>query len=525
MSEDFLNKQDEAFWAETPVEALGPILNAIGVAVFVIDVEEEDSYRIAFINKFYESSFEVSAASSVGLDVRSALPPDTAARVTANYRRCIASGRPEKYDEEILLESGLFYARTVLTPLHDSRGRIIRIIGTTIDITDRRDMELELEKARDRADDANRAKSSFMANMSHELRTPLNAVIGYSDLMRSEMFGPIGNEKYEEYVEDIRFAGQHLLDIVNDILDLSRVESGHSQLVQEMVSVSHLLESATTLARGGSKNGATEITIGNLLDGVAVLVDRKQIRQCLINLLANARKFTSTDGVIHISAELLDDGRLAFIVTDTGRGIAPEHLPQALAPFGRIDSEFDATTQGAGLGLPITKAFIEQHGGNLHLNSMPGIGTTVFLVLPRARVIYPGGWSAMPASTRSGLRFGIGGLKLTCNDVHDAEIRLDDIPDGAFLLDSRATVLRHNQFDVAGQPANTRDVVGEQLHRSLEPFAITDDFEHRLADACNGHNFSHVFSKAFDLRQRRKFLMELRPDRDPGQAWFFLHRT
>lgn len=522
MSDDFLNKQDEAFWAETPVEALGPILNAIGVAVFVIDIEAGGTYRIAFINRFYENSFQVSAASMVGRDVSLALSPDAAAGVIANYRRCIASGTAEKYDEEILLPSGLFYARTVLTPLHDSAGRINRIIGTTIDISDRRAMEVELEKARDRADDANKAKSSFMANMSHELRTPLNAVIGYSDLMRSETFGPLGHDKYGEYAEDIRFAGQHLLDIVNDILDLARVETGHIQLLQEMVSVSHLVESAVMLAQAGRTTGAVDISVGQTLEGVSVLVDRKQIRQCLINLLANSRKFTEAGGIVHIASALLDDGRLAFIVSDTGRGIAPANLAKAIAPFGRIDSEMDSTTQGAGLGLPITKAFIEQHGGELYMNSMTGVGTTVFAILPRARVMLSEG-RVPGASENAGSRdFSLGGISLEDISPDAVDSALGEMPTGCYLLSENGTIIRYHGVDEAPDSFNTNRMSGRNFFDDVAPFRISDDLRSRLLQAGSGTPHSYVMSKVLNLRRQWKLLFEIRPDPEPGHAWLFL---
>ncbi|MEQ9326252.1 MAG: PAS domain-containing protein, partial [Rhodospirillales bacterium] len=185
MTENFHDRKDGKFWVETPLEQLGPTLNSIGVAVFVIDVEQGDNYRIAFINHYYERVFNVSAKELVGREIREVLIEDAAIDVIAHYRRCIESGQMEQYDEEILLPSGVHFSRTTLTPLRNN-GTVDRIIGTAIDITDRRRMELDLENARDRADVANKAKSSFMANMSHELRTPLNAVIGYSEMIQGE---------------------------------------------------------------------------------------------------------------------------------------------------------------------------------------------------------------------------------------------------------------------------------------------------------------------------------------------------
>ena len=192
MTNRMIEEKDERFWAETPIATLGPILNTIGVAVFVIDVLDDESFKISFINKYYERTFGVSASETAGRLIQDAVPKDTASHVVANYKRCIASREIEQYDEDILLQSGSFCARTVLTPL-SIEGNVIRIIGTTNDITDRRQMEFDLASARDQAEVANRAKSSFMANMSHELRTPLNAVIGYSEMIQSEIFGSVGS--------------------------------------------------------------------------------------------------------------------------------------------------------------------------------------------------------------------------------------------------------------------------------------------------------------------------------------------
>ena len=524
MTENFHDRKDGKFWVETPLEQLGPTLNSIGVAVFVIDVEQGDNYRIAFINHYYERVFNVSARELVGREIREVLSEDAAIDVIAHYRRCIESGQMEQYDEEILLPSGVHFSRTTLTPLRNN-GTVDRIIGTAIDITDRRRMELDLENARDRADVANKAKSSFMANMSHELRTPLNAVIGYSEMIQGEYLGPLGHEKYKEYVGDIRFAGQHLLDIVNDILDLARVEAGQSEIDEETIPVRDLVESALTLVTHGRDGDTVEFATGNILEDVSVRVDRKHIRQCLINLLANARKFSRKSDIVHITTELLDDERLCFAITDSGRGIAAKDLPVALAPFGRVDSAMDASTQGAGLGLPITRAFIEQHGGDLFLNSVQGIGTTVFLVLPRSRVELPEGTRATP--TIEGLKdlFTVDGVNIPKDAVSMADGMLDRLPLGAVLLDRHGKVLRYNETESGFSEMKVERVVGRNFFKEVAPCTFTDEFHGRFNDICTGKVDTYIFSYVFTLRRPWKVLIQMRADKKPGNVWLFIRWT
>ena len=254
---------DKNFWAETPIDTLGPILNSIGVSVFVIEVLEDNKFIVSFINNFYESTFNCDAREIAGKFIEDVMPAASAEMVISNYKRCIATGKIDQYDEEIQLSSGFFLARTTLTPLSKD-GRVTRLIGTTNDITDRRAMEMELATARDQADIANKAKSSFMANMSHELRTPLNAVIGYSEMIQSEIFGPIGSPKYKEYLDDIRFAGRHLLEIVNDILDIAQVESGTTPIEYEDVSPRNLIENAVRLVQQTDRTNPATVNIGRI---------------------------------------------------------------------------------------------------------------------------------------------------------------------------------------------------------------------------------------------------------------------
>ena len=249
-----------------------------------------------------------------------------------------------------------------------------------------REAAAQSEAARQRADAASQAKSAFIANMSHELRTPLNAIIGFSDLMKSQTLGPIGNRTYLEYAADINFSGAHLLDIINDILDVVRYEAGRMELKEEPVAIEEIVHEALRLIAPQAAQG--EVRVGWTPPPAPLpplYCDPLRLRQMLLNILSNAVKFTRPGGTVDIVAELGDD--LQLVVRDTGIGIRPEDLARIMTPFGQIASAYSRERQGAGLGLTLTKALIERHGGRLSLESTPGIGTVVRLVFPAVRIV------------------------------------------------------------------------------------------------------------------------------------------
>ena len=516
----FVQSADEEVLATDPVENISGLLNTVGIPVFVIGVGD-DGYLIEFVNASYEKTYSLDAADLNGKTLEDVLSPSQAAAVRRNYERCIESGEVLQYDEEIVLPSGLFHARTVLTPLrHD--GRVVRLIGTTMDLTDRYRLELELETARDKAEVANHAKSSFMANMSHELRTPLNAIIGFSEMLQAEMLGPLGNERYREYVTDIRFAGRHLLDVVNDILDLARVESGATELEEELCSVDDLLADAVRLTDVGGGGEAKPVGLGSAPEGVSVNVDRRLMRQALVNLIGNAQKFLRKSGRVWAGAELLDDGRLCFVVSDTGRGIAAADLPTALSPFGRVDAAYDGQTQGAGLGLPITRALIETHDGRIYVNSQPDVGTTVYLVLPQERVRTAGGNRPVPSV--EGLKdfFTFDGVDVPLAALQMDDGQLDDLPVGAIQLDADGRVMRYNKTESSFSEMRAERVVGRSFFREVAPCTFTDAFHGRFRDVSQGRSESELFSYVFNLRRTWKVLIEMRPGGGDGSVWLFI---
>jgi len=242
------------------------------------------------------------------------------------------------------------------------------------------------EEARRQAEDASRAKSEFLANMSHELRTPLNAVIGFAQMMAAEMFGRLGNDRYREYCHDILSSGNHLLEVINQLLDLSRIEAGRVMIEEEQVDLAYTIDICQKLVRGRADRKQVTITT-RCADVPPVLGDDRSLRQILLNLLSNAVKFTPPGGSITIECELEPSGAVRLSVVDTGIGMTPEQLARIGEPFAQGRNSLVTDEIGSGLGLSIVKSLIELHGGALQIESQVSVGTTVSVILPPERVV------------------------------------------------------------------------------------------------------------------------------------------
>lgn len=240
--------------------------------------------------------------------------------------------------------------------------------------------------ARDAADAANRAKSSFLAAMSHELRTPLNAVIGFSELLTLETFGPLGSERYRNYSKDIHGSGVHLLALINDILDISRIDAGEGVLEEENADLADIVAQSLSMVAPQAQAGDVALDCAVAAGLPQFLVDKRRLKQALINLLGNAVKFTPPRGTVSVQVSSCDSG-IVIAVIDTGIGIAAEDVPRAFEHFGQVDSTLARKYEGAGLGLPLAKQLVELHGGTLTLESTLDVGTTVTVTLPAWRAI------------------------------------------------------------------------------------------------------------------------------------------
>ncbi len=237
------------------------------------------------------------------------------------------------------------------------------------------------------AESANRAKTEFLANMSHELRTPLNAIIGFSDVIQNEIMGRFEeNPKYIDYARDIREAGGHLLSVINDILDIAKIEAGQLDLREDAFDAGRALDACTSMLSNRAEEAGVHLIREGGESQVTIWGDEKKFKQIVLNLLSNAIKFTREGGHVTLSTSIDDEGGFELTVSDTGIGIAERDLETALAPFSQVDNAQHRSHEGTGLGLPISRALAELHGGSLEIQSEPGLGTTVTVRLPAERL-------------------------------------------------------------------------------------------------------------------------------------------
>jgi two-component system cell cycle sensor histidine kinase PleC len=277
-------------------------------------------------------------------------------------------------------------------------GTALSLLQASLVRTEQRSQELE--RAYAAADSANRTKSGFLANMSHELRTPLNAIIGFAEIMQNEVMGPLP-ERYRSYAADILSSGNHLLGMVNDLLDMAKIEAGRYELRESRIRLVDTIDSAVRMLHETASRHGVSITTENCADGgIRLNADERSFRQMLLNLLSNAIKFTAAGGSVQVRASNGVQGELCVEVIDDGIGMSREHQRIALTPFGQVSGNLDRRYQGTGLGLPLVKSLIELHGGRLEIQSELGQGTRVGLCFPAFRIERPMGnpRSALPAA-------------------------------------------------------------------------------------------------------------------------------
>ncbi|MBT3702242.1 MAG: HAMP domain-containing protein [Alphaproteobacteria bacterium] len=246
---------------------------------------------------------------------------------------------------------------------------------------------LEIKEAQAIAEHASQAKSDFLANMSHELRTPLNAVIGFSEILKKQLFGSLGHEKYLQYASDIHGSGTYLLDLINSILDLSKVEADEMEIHEEEVDLKLVIEDAVSVVRHAASAAGIELEIDVPDESPGLYADQMRLKQILLNLLTNAIKFSPRNSqvVSHVGRDVT--GRMIIRISDKGKGLAPDEIEIALKPFGQVADVMTRDQEGTGLGLPLCKSFMELHGGTLLLESELDHGTTVILTFPAERTL------------------------------------------------------------------------------------------------------------------------------------------
>lgn len=280
-------------------------------------------------------------------------------------------------------EGHYLWLETTMRAVRETDGTLKEVISMTRDMSERKKHELQLMEARERAEAANRTKSRFLANMSHELRTPLNAIIGFSDMLKLEMFGKLGNPRYVEYAQLINQSGGLLLDLISDILDMSKIEAGKYDLHRELVDVKDVVSQAIKMVSGRANTGGLKLDVDISPEAMAVplFADTRALTQILLNLLSNAVKFTPEGGHVTVQVTTIPDG-VRFIVADTGRGIAKKHLPRLTHAFEQVTSDAELNKQGTGLGLALVRSLAELHGGSIKIESELDKGTTVSVDIP-----------------------------------------------------------------------------------------------------------------------------------------------
>jgi two-component system, cell cycle sensor histidine kinase DivJ len=259
------------------------------------------------------------------------------------------------------------------------------IVAVTRDISERKRQERALIEARDAAEGASRAKTAFLANMSHELRTPLNAIIGFSEVMIQEIFGPVGSPRYKEYARHIHESGGHLLDLINSVLDMSKIEAGKFELHEELFDLGEVASSAIRFVSPAAERGGVALKLAVTPAAQKAFADKRAVKQMLINLIANGVKFTPRGGDVRVAARAAGTG-LEIAVADSGAGIAKTDLERLGRPFEQVEDAHTRTREGTGLGLALVKSLAAMHGGEMQLASVLGEGTTVTLRLPYAAV-------------------------------------------------------------------------------------------------------------------------------------------
>ena len=370
--------------AEGELRVLSSAVEQNPSMVFITD----PNGTILYVNDKFTEITGYSRQDAIGRNPRLLKSVDTPGEIHTEMWDTLLSGQVWRGEIKDVRKNGTtFWAYATLAPVKDADGYISHYVATHEDITERKEAEKRLRIATEEAQLANRAKSELMANMSHELRTPLNAIIGFSDSMLSNVFGPLENERYADYVRDIHSSGQHLLELINDILDVSAVEAGKLELRPEPMAIEDVARTSLKLVQHRADDGQVRLSHHFEAGLPGLLGDERRVKQVLLNLLSNAVKFTPEKGRVTLNITTASNGGIRVEIEDTGIGMDAHGIEKALTQFGQVDSKLSRRYEGTGLGLPLSKGLVEAHGGTLDIRSRLGHGTTVVVHFPPERSI------------------------------------------------------------------------------------------------------------------------------------------
>lgn len=344
--------------------------------------------RCIFVNNYLGAFFGVCPDDAVGREVSELFGKDYGERHHELDLRVLATGETLTGLEETLIDRRGKH-RVFLTtkaPLRDAAGQVANVVTVSLDIDERKCAETTLRDAKELAESASRTKTEFLANISHELRTPLTAIIGFGEIMKTELLGPIGTVKYRDYAHNILASAEHLLHIIDDMLDVSKIENRVMELQEATVDVGKVVNDVILLVRGRAE--AAQVHVQSSLDKLPLLLaDERRLKQILVNLISNSIKFTPPGGRVWISGTTSETGAVHIAISDTGIGMSKRDLPTAMARFGRVENAIVRKYPGTGLGLPLAVDLIELHGGSVDIESITGKGTTVTVMFPPERSV------------------------------------------------------------------------------------------------------------------------------------------
>jgi signal transduction histidine kinase len=379
---ELIKAQEEAV---QNVELLGTILGKINHGIRVIDGDGKLVLCNERFQKLFDFPEELLGKGTPYEDMTrfsSQRSGRSEADVEARVQRRLKRNREKPRLNRIKKYSSGLVVHQNMEPMPDGG-----FVTTYTDVTQLEQVQVELLKAKEAAEGANHLKSAFLATVSHELRTPLNAIIGFSEIISREIKGPLGAPCYKDYALDILNSGNHLLSLINDLLDLSKVEAGKVEIHDEVLNVSEIIGECLAMTKRRAKENGVKVVCDCPDSLPLVRADARLLKQILLNLVSNAVKFTPLGGRMAVTASLDGYGRLEILVSDTGIGIASEDLLKVLEPFGQVENPLIRREEGTGLGLPLAKSLTELHGGELLLESSFGEGTIVTIRIPSERVV------------------------------------------------------------------------------------------------------------------------------------------
>ena len=372
--------------AEKSFRMLSEIIEQNPSMIFVTDLDG----KIEYVNSMFKKMTGYCDDEVIGQNPRFLQSGLTPLETYQDLWSSILSGM--KWQGEIQnkrKDGSIFWAQLTINPIALHGNTINHFVAVHEDITQRKAAEEKLTAAKEQAEIASRTKSEILANTSHELRTPLNAIIGFSSAIKNETYGPLNNSFYGEYIDIIKESGEHLLDLINDILDVASLEASQIKLCESTFRLADVLKSSLRFVAPHAERNHIKVSQDQVDDSLFLFADERRIKQIFLNLLSNAVKFTKDGGEIEVRTTCKNNHGLVISISDTGIGMDENDIVKAMSEFGQVESDHTRKYHGTGLGLPLTQGLVELHGGTLEIHSTKGAGTTVKIHLPKERVATP----------------------------------------------------------------------------------------------------------------------------------------